>query len=56
MNNVMSPYDSDEILSGFSFLVSNFSNLSIEGSRLAIVCPCLFNIEIIRYSPRPKSG
>ena len=50
-NNVMSPYDSDEILSGFSFLVSNFSNLSIEGSRLAIVCPCLFNIVIIRYSP-----
>ena len=28
VNNVMSPYDLYEILSGFSFLVSNFSNLS----------------------------
>ena len=25
--------------------------IDIEGSRLAIVCPCLFNIVIIRYSP-----
>ena len=29
VNNVMSPYDLYEILSGFSFLVSKFSNLSI---------------------------
>ena len=28
VNNVMSPYDLYEILSGFSFLVSKFSNLS----------------------------
>ena len=32
VNNVMSPYDLYEILSGFSFLVSNFSNLSIVNS------------------------
>ena len=29
VNNVMSPYDLYEILSGFSFLVNNLSNLSI---------------------------
>ena len=28
VNNVMAPYDLYEILPGFSFLVSNFSNLS----------------------------
>ena len=28
----------------------------VEVSRLAIVCPCLFRIMIICYSPRPKSG
>ena len=28
VNNMMSPYDLYEILSGFSFLVSKFSNLS----------------------------
>ena len=28
-NNLMSPYNLHEILSGFSFLVSNFSHLSI---------------------------
>ena len=29
VNNMMSPYDLYEIPSGFSFLVSKFSNLSI---------------------------
>ena len=29
VNNVMSPYDLYEILSGFSFLVSKYSHLSI---------------------------
>ena len=28
VNNMMSPYDLYEILSGFPFLVSNFSNLT----------------------------
>ena len=30
--------------------------IDIEVSRLAIVCPCLFRIMILCYSPRPKSG
>ena len=30
--------------------------IDIEVARLAIVCPCLFNIVILCYSPRPKSG
>ena len=36
VNNVMSPYDLYEILSGFSFLVSKFSNLSNETQSLPI--------------------
>ena len=34
VNNMMSPYDLYEILSGFSFLVSKFSNLSIYSNGL----------------------
>ena len=31
-------------------------SIDIKVSRLAIVCPCLFKIMILCYSPRPKSG
>ena len=43
VNNVMSPYDLYDILSGFSFLVSKFSNLSICGKldHLALTDICI---------------
>ena len=37
VNNVMSPYDLYEIPSGFSFLVSKFSNLSIDITSLRLL-------------------
>ena len=32
------------------------AGIDIEVSRLTIVCPGLFNIVILFYSPRPKPG
>ena len=40
VNNMMSPYDLYEILSGFSFLVSKFSNLSMF-HKIYIITACL---------------
>ena len=37
VNNVMSPYDLYEIFSGFSFLVSKFSNLSIISVKMCLI-------------------
>ena len=36
--------------------IVNDTDIDIEVARLAIVCPYLFNIVILRGSPRPKSG